>query len=78
MCKMLRSKLNSDVLEAIEFFVIMFEFGLSDALKGIRQILLLLYSAKDAAIKEAAVTAYKRIYLDPKCGNQRFVYFLSI
>lgn len=71
MCKMLRSKLNSDVLEAIEFFVIMFEFGLSDALKGIRQILLLLYSAKDAAIKEAAVTAYKRIYLDPKGGNQR-------
>ena len=68
---MLRSKVNTDVMEAIEFFVVMFEFGLSDALKGIRQILLLLYSTKDATIKEAAVNAYKRIYLDPKGGNQR-------
>lgn len=71
LCQMLHSKVNSDILETIEFFVTSFAFGMPHGLVGIRKILLLLNSSKDSTIKEAAVNAYKRIYLDLDAENER-------
>eukprot|EP00106_Octopus_bimaculoides_P013134 XP_014780576.1 PREDICTED: condensin complex subunit 1-like [Octopus bimaculoides] len=71
LCQMLHSKVNSDILETIEFFVTSFAFGMPHGLVGIRKILLLLNSSKDSTIKEAAVNAYRRIYLNLDAENER-------
>ncbi|XP_029651590.1 condensin complex subunit 1-like [Octopus sinensis] len=71
LCQMLHSKVNSDILEAIEFFVTSFAFGMPHSLVGIRKVLLLLNSSKDSTIKEAAVNAYKKIYLNLDAENER-------
>ncbi|KAG1681236.1 Condensin complex subunit 1 [Nymphon striatum] len=69
-CQLLGSKTNSDVLEAIEFFVTAFEFGVHIALTGIRKMLLLIWS-KEIGIKEAIVGAYRRLYLNSEGQNER-------
>ncbi|KAJ8320625.1 hypothetical protein KUTeg_002212 [Tegillarca granosa] len=69
-CQLLGSKTVTDVLEAIEFFVTGFEFGLTACMLGVRRMLPLIWS-KESGIKEAVVMAYKRLYLKPKGGNQR-------
>ncbi|XP_013415078.1 condensin complex subunit 1-like isoform X2 [Lingula anatina] len=69
-CQLLGSKNVTDVMEAIEFFVTGFEFGVSNAMTGIRRMLALVWS-KEAGIKEGVVDAYKRLYLRPQGGNQR-------
>lgn len=63
-------------MEAIEFFVTGFEFGLSSTMIGIRRMLPLIWS-KETGIKEAVVAAYKRLYLNPQGGNARYVMDLS-
>ncbi|XP_037077829.1 condensin complex subunit 1-like [Pollicipes pollicipes] len=69
-CGFLRSAQTTDVLEAVSFFVTAFEFGLLQAMVGIRQMLSLIWS-REAAVKEAVVTAYRRLYV-PAEGNERF------
>lgn len=70
--QLLGSKNVTDILEAIDFFVTGFEFGLSNAMLGIRKMLVLIWS-KEASVKEAVVNAYRRLYLNPQGGNQRWV-----
>lgn len=68
--QLLGSKSISDVLEAVEFFITGFEFGLSIMLIGIRRMLPLIWS-RESGIKDAVVGAYKRLYLNPSDTNQR-------
>ncbi|XP_071805504.1 condensin complex subunit 1-like [Asterias amurensis] len=70
LCELLSSKINSDVLEAIEFFVRAHEFGVMSALEGIRRMMVLVWS-KEQGVKDAVVAAYKRLYLNPQGGTQR-------
>jgi len=72
-CQLLGSKAQSDVQEAINFFVSGFEAGVTNCLVGIRRMLSLIRS-KEASIKSAVVDAYKRIYLCPKGANARCVF----
>ncbi|XP_052761140.1 condensin complex subunit 1-like isoform X1 [Mya arenaria] len=67
---LLGSKNITDVLEAIEFFVTGFEFGLTVTMIGIRRMLPLIWS-KESNVKEAVVAAYKRLYLNPQGANAR-------
>jgi hypothetical protein len=62
--QLLGSKTASDVKEIVEFYVTSAEFGLSGALVGIRKMLALMWS-KESDIKQAAMDAYKRLYLSP-------------
>jgi len=60
--RLLFSKIQTDVLEVISFFVTCYEHGLTDMLFGIRKMLsLVLYAEK--TIKDAVLNAYKRLYL---------------
>ncbi|XP_067836990.1 condensin complex subunit 1-like, partial [Heptranchias perlo] len=61
--KFLSSKNSSVVQEAIEFFVAISEFGISQALVGVRQMLPLVWS-KEPGVKEAVIDAYRRLYLN--------------
>uniref|UniRef100_A0A8C4S641 Condensin complex subunit 1 n=1 Tax=Erpetoichthys calabaricus TaxID=27687 RepID=A0A8C4S641_ERPCA len=67
---MLYWKTTSVVLEAINFFVTVSEFGVSHALIGIRRMLPLVWS-KDSGVKEAVIEAYRRLYLNPSGDTQR-------
>uniref|UniRef100_UPI00398F2381 condensin complex subunit 1 isoform X2 n=1 Tax=Pristiophorus japonicus TaxID=55135 RepID=UPI00398F2381 len=60
--KFLTSKNSSVVQEAIQFFVVISEFGISQALLGMCQMLPLVWS-KEAAVKDAVTEAYRRLYL---------------
>lgn len=71
-CQLLWSKTPTDVLEAVDFFVNGFEAGVTGCLMGIRRMLSLIRS-KEQTVKSAVVDAYKRIYLNPKGANPRFV-----
>ncbi|KAI0222051.1 Condensin complex subunit 1 [Lamellibrachia satsuma] len=66
-CQLLGSRVTTDVQEAINFFVSSFEFGVSHAIVGVRQMLALVWS-KEPTIKESVVNAYKRLYLKSE-GN---------
>ena len=68
--QLLGSKSVTDVAEAVEFFVVAAEIGLRNALLGVRKMLALIWS-RDAAVRDAVVEAYKRLYLDPPAPNQR-------
>ena len=69
-CQLLGSQNTTDVMEAIEFFVTSFEFGVANAMMGIRRMLVLIWS-KENNIKDAVVAAYKRLYLNPQGNNVR-------
>jgi condensin complex subunit 1 len=69
-CQLLGSKTASDVLEAINFFVMCHEFGISTAKEGVRKMLVLVWS-KETAIKEALATAYKRLYIMQESEGKR-------
>lgn len=58
-CKLLGSKQVTDVLEAIQFFVSAWEFGVLNAMIGVRQMLSLIFS-REQTIQQAVVQAYKR------------------
>ena len=61
--ELLLSRNITDVQEAIEFFVSAHQFGVKDAIYGVRKLILLIWS-QEKTIREAAISAYKRIYLD--------------
>ena len=60
---LLLSRNITDVQEAIEFFVTAYQFGVKDAIYGVRKLILLIWS-QEKTIKESAISAYRRIYLD--------------
>ncbi|CAL4065931.1 unnamed protein product, partial [Meganyctiphanes norvegica] len=69
-CQMLASKQVSDVMEAVQFFVTAFEFGLLNAMSGVRRMLSLVWS-KEQNIKDAVVEAYQRLYINVDAPNDR-------
>ena len=70
-CRLLGSQVNSDVYESIEFVVIAHEFGLNNALLGVRRMLSLVWS-KDNDVKSKVVDAYERLYLNPQVQGARY------
>ena len=68
--QLLGSKSSTDVLEAINFFVAGHEFGVGDTTIGIRRMMLLVWS-KEQTVKEAVVSAYRRLYLSPDANSSR-------
>ena len=62
-CTLLGSKQISDVQEAINFFVTAFEFGLLNAMLGVRKMLSLIFS-REQNVQSAVVAAYKRLYIE--------------
>lgn len=69
-CEFMNSKVATDVLEAIDFFVTAFEFGVRGAVTGVKQMLNLVWT-KENTIKEAVVVAYKRLYFQTAGTNPR-------
>ena len=68
--QLLGSKQSTDILEAIEFFVSAFEFGLLNAMIGVRRMLALIWS-QEKTIKDAVVAAYKRLYINVESNSAR-------
>ena len=62
--QLLGSRSNSDVIEAVSFFVIAMSFNVTDAIVGVRKMLTLMYS-KDADVREAVMHAYTALYFTP-------------
>lgn len=53
------------VQEAVQFCVTVCEFSVANSVSGVRKMLPLVWST-DAAIKDAVVQAYRRLYLNPQ------------
>lgn len=60
----------SVVQEAVQFCVTVCEFSVANSVSGVRKMLPLVWST-DAAIKDAVVQAYKRLYLNPQGDTTR-------
>ncbi|XP_032501460.1 condensin complex subunit 1 isoform X2 [Phocoena sinus] len=58
------------VQEATEFFVAVFQFGVPQALFGVRRMLPLIWS-KEPGVREAVLNAYRQLYLRPKGDSAR-------
>ncbi|XP_060727822.1 condensin complex subunit 1 isoform X1 [Tachysurus vachellii] len=67
---MLYWKTTTVVQEAVQFCVTACEFSVADSVCGVRKMLPLVWSS-DAAVKDAVVQAYKRLYLNPHGDNTR-------
>lgn len=57
---MLLSKINNDVVEAVEFFTTAYLFGIKDTTSGMRKMLSLVWSS-DKEKREAVTKAYIRV-----------------
>ncbi|NXC77107.1 CND1 protein, partial [Anhinga anhinga] len=60
----------SVVQEAIEFFVTVSQFGVPQALLGVRRMVPLIWS-KEPGIKEAVLNAFRQLYLSPSGDLER-------
>ncbi|XP_056143059.1 condensin complex subunit 1 [Lampris incognitus] len=67
---MLYWKTTTVVQEAVQFCVTVCEFKVANSLSGVRRMLPLVWST-DAAIKDAVVQAYRRLYLNPQGDTTR-------
>ncbi len=67
---LLGSKQISDVQEAINFFVAAFEFGLLNAMIGVRKMLSLIFS-RETSVQAAVVAAYKRLYIESATNGNK-------
>ncbi|CAL1610914.1 unnamed protein product [Knipowitschia caucasica] len=67
---MLYWKTTSVVQEAVQFCVTVCEFSVANSISGVRKMLPLVWST-DAAIKDAVVQAYRRLYLNPQGDSIR-------
>ena len=65
LCQLLGSKVSTDILETIDFFISANEFNLSDIEEDTRKMLALIWS-RDAAVREAVVNAYRKLYIEPR------------
>lgn len=63
------------VQEAVQFCVTVCEFSVANSVSGVRKMLPLVWST-DAAIKDAVVQAYRRLYLNPQGDTVRSVKLL--
>ncbi|NXC97823.1 CND1 protein, partial [Certhia familiaris] len=68
--KMMYENSVSVVQETIEFFVTVSQFGVPQALLGVRRMLPLIWS-KEPGIKEAVLNAYRQLYLSPSKDSER-------
>ncbi|NXA62805.1 CND1 protein, partial [Mohoua ochrocephala] len=68
--KMMYENSVSVVQEAIEFFVTVSQFGVPQAMLGVRRMLPLVWS-KEPGIKEAVLNAYRQLYLNPSEDSER-------
>ena len=59
---LLESKNVSDVLEAIQFFVVGFHYGLSYSMLGMHRMLALVWS-KEPTVKDTVVSACQQIFI---------------
>lgn len=57
---MLLSKINNDVVEAVDFFTTAYLFGIKDTTSGMRKMLSLVWSS-DKEKREAVTKAYIRV-----------------
>ncbi|KAL7988486.1 hypothetical protein Chor_007405 [Crotalus horridus] len=60
----------SVIQEAIEFFVIVSQFGVPQAVLGVRRMLPLIWS-KEPGVREAVLDAYRRLYLNQNGDSER-------
>lgn len=67
---MLYWKTTSVVQEAVQFCVTVCEFSVANSVSGVRKMLPLVWST-DAAIKDAVIQAYRRLYLIPQGESVR-------
>lgn len=67
---MLYWKTTSVVQEAVQFCVTVCEFSVANSISGVRKMLPLVWST-DAAVKDAVVQAYRRLYLNPQGDSVR-------
>ncbi|XP_049738227.1 condensin complex subunit 1 [Elephas maximus indicus] len=68
--KMMYENTTTVVQEVIEFFVMVFQFGVPQALFGVRRMLPLIWS-KEPGVREAVLNAYRQLYLNPKGDTAR-------
>ncbi|XP_020849891.1 condensin complex subunit 1 isoform X2 [Phascolarctos cinereus] len=68
--KMMYENTTSVVQEVIEFFVMVYQFGVPQALLGVRRMLPLVWS-KEPGVREAVLNAYRQLYLHPKGDSAR-------
>ncbi|XP_575668.6 condensin complex subunit 1 isoform X1 [Rattus norvegicus] len=68
--KMMYENTTTVVQEVIEFFVMVFQFGVPQALFGVRRMLPLIWS-KELGVREAVLNAYRQLYLSPKGDSAR-------
>ncbi|XP_052575338.1 LOW QUALITY PROTEIN: condensin complex subunit 1 [Peromyscus californicus insignis] len=68
--KMMYENTTTVVQEVIEFFVMVFQFGVPQALFGVRRMLPLIWS-KEPGVREAVLNAYRQLYLHPKGDSAR-------
>ncbi|XP_032730647.1 condensin complex subunit 1 isoform X1 [Lontra canadensis] len=68
--KMMYENTTTVVQEVIEFFVMVFQFGVPQALLGVRRMLPLIWS-KEPGVREAVLNAYRQLYLSPKGDSAR-------
>ena len=63
-------KTTTVVQEVTEFFVTLFQFGAPQALFGVRRMLPLIW-CKEPGVREAVLSAYRPLYLNPKGDSTR-------
>ncbi|XP_012587980.1 PREDICTED: condensin complex subunit 1 isoform X3 [Condylura cristata] len=68
--KMMYENTTTVVQEVIEFFVTVSQFGLPQALVGVRRMLPLIWS-KEPGVREAVLNAYRQLYLNPTGDSPR-------
>ncbi|XP_037370387.1 condensin complex subunit 1 isoform X4 [Talpa occidentalis] len=68
--KMMYENTTTVVQEVIEFFVTVSQFGLPQALVGVRRMLPLIWS-KEPGVREAVLNAYRQLYLNPRGDSAR-------
>lgn len=68
--KMMYENTSTVVQEVIEFFVMVFQFGVPQALFGVRRMLPLIWS-KEPGVRDAVLNAYRQLYLNPKGDSAR-------
>ncbi|XP_077025908.1 condensin complex subunit 1 isoform X2 [Tamandua tetradactyla] len=68
--KMMYEHTTTVVQEVIEFFVMVSQFGVPQALFGVRRMLPLIWS-KEPGVREAVLNAYRQLYLNPKGDSVR-------
>lgn len=68
--KMMYENTATVVQEVIEFFVMVFQFGVPQAVFGVRHMLPLIWS-KEPGVREAVLNAYRQLYLNPKGDSAR-------